>query len=78
MAGGGSVFKHSASHQVHRILTGNCPVFRHYSYTQPLAASRTQPTTWQIHLDNDVYNSIIKRHETIYSFINSDFNSNSL
>ena len=31
--GGCSVFEHSTSHQVHRNLTGNCPVFRHYSYT---------------------------------------------
>lgn len=59
-------------------LKVNCLENPHYAYTEPLAASRTQPTTWQIHLDNDVYNSIIKRHETIYSFINSDFNSNSL
>ena len=33
-----SVFEHSTSHQVHRNLTGNCPVFRHYSYTPPLGA----------------------------------------
>ena len=31
--GGCSVFERSTSHQVHRILTGKCPVFRHYSYT---------------------------------------------
>jgi len=63
--GGCNVFKRTTSHQVHRILTGKCPVFRHYSYTQNVGAYFENNDT------NFKYRS--ENYETLFFSFNHDY-----